>query len=70
LKVGVPLVKEMLSLKTSVGADLFWPAGLRGSMKGLEPGYGKGRILATRRTNMKARLAMPRTLLVSWETVF
>jgi hypothetical protein len=42
---------------------------MRGKIAGCEPGKGKGRPLARRRIRMNTKLAMPRILLVSWETM-
>jgi len=69
LNVGVPFVIEILPLKINAGSNPLEPPGLRGNIPGAEPGKGRGTLLARRRISINTMLAMPRTLLVSWETM-
>ncbi|TMI13633.1 hypothetical protein E6H35_06325 [Candidatus Bathyarchaeota archaeon] len=63
MKVGAGPLNETLSWKIRLGAYR-----IRGDADGCEPGKGKGRPLARRRTSISTRLEIPSILLVSWET--
>jgi hypothetical protein len=56
-------------VKIRVGAYLLEPLGMRGNVAGCEPGKGKGRLLARNRRSINTKLVIPRSLLVSWETL-